>query len=848
MQANKIDFTVVEVQTEDQSVDKKQLGTYIYYNDQELDHIVADETDHRIVLELPSEDAIIRMTLMKLSDQTRIGSISFKASTLNDNSGDEIKEVWVTLFDHEDDDEYDGDLTEDDLEVPRIKVSLINGDLPEPSESSNVKTITTITKTVTQVPDTHEIMETREYSIESLKAELQSQLNELIESLRNTQVDLDAENNSRIDVLANLENVHAELKGEDAQDQEFTNILTKLKQETIDNLNSNREELESRKKNLLDTIQELEDLAKQVQADKEAAEAENARLKGMIDSIDDQKDHKMPEEALKLIKDNEELKGNSEKMTQDLLGFINQRNEIVNAHSNLVKEFEKMINTYHDDLRKAAQTEKSLASEKAALQKELEFADLESDFMKRRIEGGELDSKSLSDALERLTNEYKEADQEYIRYTDQLRSNLKNQKLTLDDLVKKLDDIEGEIADNEMHKSWLVNDTNCIQGQIKKIEDIEYEKNFTEASGKLNDFENQRRANQDALEKAYLNLQTKIDVFSDDLAGKQKQRDEQADKINKALKDLQDATSNINDLLKEIEDLQNKLFTDENRDQVQKNAAIELESLGNKLKTAKDLREKAKGDLQDAINGLDDKHRQLEEQKSKLDSLTDEVNKLQGVVDDRNKTICDLENDVRAADEELDRLNNDDELERLQAYLDDLDNKIHDTEVQIGNRPPPKQENIYKAIKGDLVDEMLAKYIQDCPVPVKRLGGGFYLFGTKKIYAKIMNGKLVIRVGGGYMVIEKFIETYADQELTKINAILEREGLTSVDEIDLEEYCLKGNKTKYGNTRGEASPTSQPNLNSSFRGNSSMKKSINGTTKTQKTVKVSQIVSSKTTL
>ena len=453
MQANKIDFTVVEVQTEDQSVDKKQLGTYIYYNDQELDHIVADETDHRIVLELPSEDAIIRMTLMKLSDQTRIGSISFKASTLNDNSGDEIKEVWVTLFDHEDDDEYDGDLTEDDLEVPRIKVSLINGDLPEPSESSNVKTITTITKTVTQVPDTHEIMETREYSIESLKAELQSQLNELIESLRNTQVDLDAENNSRIDVLANLENVHAELKGEDAQDQEFTNILTKLKQETIDNLNSNREELESRKKNLLDTIQELEDLAKQVQADKEAAEAENARLKGMIDSIDDQKDHKMPEEALKLIKDNEELKGNSEKMTQDLLGFINQRNEIVNAHSNLVKEFEKMINTYHDDLRKAAQTEKSLASEKAALQKELEFADLESDFMKRRIEGGELDSKSLSDALDRLTNEYKEADQEYIRYTDQLRSNLKNQKLTLDDLVKKLDDIEGEIADNEMHKS-----------------------------------------------------------------------------------------------------------------------------------------------------------------------------------------------------------------------------------------------------------------------------------------------------------------------------------------------------------------------------------------------------------
>jgi len=59
---------------------------------------------------------------------------------------------------------------------------------------------------------------------------------------------------------------------------------------------------------------------------------------------------------------------------------------------------------------------------------------------------------------------------------------------------------------------------------------------------------------------------------------------------------------------------------------------------------------------------------------------------------------------------------------------------------------------------------MLAQYINihNCPVPIKRLGGGFYLFGLKKIFAKIMNGKLVIRVGGGYMIIEEFIQSYAD--------------------------------------------------------------------------------------
>lgn len=71
------------------------------------------------------------------------------------------------------------------------------------------------------------------------------------------------------------------------------------------------------------------------------------------------------------------------------------------------------------------------------------------------------------------------------------------------------------------------------------------------------------------------------------------------------------------------------------------------------------------------------------------------------------------------------------------------------------------------------MDELLAKYINltQCPVPIKRLGNGYYLFGTKKIFAKIMNGKLVIRVGGGFMVIEEFIAAYAEAEMKKIQAI-----------------------------------------------------------------------------
>ena len=81
-----------------------------------------------------------------------------------------------------------------------------------------------------------------------------------------------------------------------------------------------------------------------------------------------------------------------------------------------------------------------------------------------------------------------------------------------------------------------------------------------------------------------------------------------------------------------------------------------------------------------------------------------------------------------------------------------------------------KPRKLYKAVVGDVVDELFADYINrlGCPVPVKRVGPNMYNFGTKKISAKIINGRLVIRVGGGYMGIEEFMMYYGQQELAKI--------------------------------------------------------------------------------
>lgn len=69
---------------------------------------------------------------------------------------------------------------------------------------------------------------------------------------------------------------------------------------------------------------------------------------------------------------------------------------------------------------------------------------------------------------------------------------------------------------------------------------------------------------------------------------------------------------------------------------------------------------------------------------------------------------------------------------------------------------------LYKAIKGDKVDELFGYYLNlhQLNLPIKRLGEGKYLFGSKQILAKIINGKLVVRVGGGFLSADEFIEQY----------------------------------------------------------------------------------------
>ena len=81
-------------------------------------------------------------------------------------------------------------------------------------------------------------------------------------------------------------------------------------------------------------------------------------------------------------------------------------------------------------------------------------------------------------------------------------------------------------------------------------------------------------------------------------------------------------------------------------------------------------------------------------------------------------------------------------------------------------------KDIYVPVKADLDDIAMAQFINNrvlpLDVPFIREDSGIYKFGYRRVFIKIENSVLVIRVGGGYMLIDEFIEQYTPVELEKI--------------------------------------------------------------------------------
>lgn len=84
-----------------------------------------------------------------------------------------------------------------------------------------------------------------------------------------------------------------------------------------------------------------------------------------------------------------------------------------------------------------------------------------------------------------------------------------------------------------------------------------------------------------------------------------------------------------------------------------------------------------------------------------------------------------------------------------------------------------QKDSSYQGAKDDPIDQKIGDYINSLKDSdrVKSLlireGQGVYQFGSKKIYVKIDKEKILVRVGGGFISIQEFLDIYLTPELEK---------------------------------------------------------------------------------
>ena len=98
------------------------------------------------------------------------------------------------------------------------------------------------------------------------------------------------------------------------------------------------------------------------------------------------------------------------------------------------------------------------------------------------------------------------------------------------------------------------------------------------------------------------------------------------------------------------------------------------------------------------------------------------------------------------------------EIETLKQYVLDLKARIA----------------VYIPVKNDEIDKKLAEYINNYPdrqklkIMFMRESSGVYEFGSKRVRVEVQHDKITIKVGGGYLTIDEFLDQYTPEELAKL--------------------------------------------------------------------------------
>lgn len=528
--------------------------------------------------------------------------------------------------------------------------------------------------------------------------------------------------------------------------------------------------------NYIDKLKELEKkyiaLLNELKAKFE--EAEN-RLKEMTSAMQEKSENErlLKEKVLKLEEENRLLS----KLRDELQDSLNSSNKKINNLESEIVENEK----------KAGMELGSLSQKNIELNSLVEQLRAMLEQSKRNNEDFESIIAEKDAALSSLKRENEQLKNRFNKETELLKNELQSKTQLWE---SENDSLRKEATDNSQEIAKL-------KAKIRQLENDLVKKGSVEE--KLKD--------KDKVIRSLEGINDEYKNSNEELRNKNKEYEIEIEKLRKEIKELQEKcielqrhVTTFEEHIKKITyelNVKNNNLEEQEAEVIKRSAKAkedqaEIERLKNRLKDAEhklNETETEKTKLNEKLSDLEEKEKEIESLKAKNKAKEDKLQEITATLMQQNKLSWEIEAQLHQAQEELDNQREEmartlDENEALRNELADRDKEIEGFTTILANQKQntdaeesKNSQIIYTSDKSDKVDQMFALYINAvrCPVKLKRIAEGQYIFGTKKIYAKIQNEKLIIRVGGGFMMIDDFLATYTATELSKMNRIANNE-------------------------------------------------------------------------
>ena len=377
-----------------------------------------------------------------------------------------------------------------------------------------------------------------------------------------------------------------------------------------------------------------------------------------------------------------------------------------------------------------------------------------------------------------------------INYAEKMEEQL---ALISDELEKSMQDNKGLDKKYQDTLSSFANNSNSLN---KRIQDLTSDK--SELQSKIEDLVRQNhllKQENDRLNNLVNELCGQIALLQGDL-DLAKARESREGHLLKLLKEEQEAKllykKELDALHKKISELSQKSSEQVSKLSQEKSSALSELNHFKSQQEAKDREnqvlkkdlEKANSEIvsleqhlcvtEDMNSIIDQLTKQTQEHEKMNSRLTSHIEALKETIEEQAEHIS--SQGERINDLELQKAEREEQLMSLENIIDEL----------------RKDREIYKPIKDDPIDIALSDYVNTRPAGLRvqfdREDHGIYNFGTKKIFVKLEQGRLLIRVGGGYMQVEDFVKLYSPVELERFS-IQKKEQAQKIRQSYLGKYA-----------------------------------------------------------